>query len=193
MPSLPPELVHLPFEPGPYRMAMGLFTVPERDWFEIDALYPNEMAERRRLLASLHPQVFAALPQSAPARREALSMIASALRRHHPDWFAGTDAVLHNHLTSEAWDLEAVAMDPLEPAAFHIPEVEHGSIDIGKAAFHHLLLLVFIHLKDGIGHALVRPEIECGILIQKRLHIIVVNLVAQAGNARPRFLHCRIA
>ena len=122
MPSLPPELVHLPFEPGPYRMAMGLFTVPERNWFEIDALYPNEMAERRRLLSSLHPQVFAALPQSAPARREALSMIAGALRRHHPDWFSGTDAVLHNHLTSEAWDLEAVAMDPLELAGRLVQE-----------------------------------------------------------------------
>ena len=46
----PLEVVYLPFESGPYRMAMALTTVPESAWFEIDARYADEMAERRRLL-----------------------------------------------------------------------------------------------------------------------------------------------
>ena len=57
-----PEAIHLPFESGPYRMAMGLTTVPESAWFEIDACYADEMAERRRLLAERHDDVFGALP-----------------------------------------------------------------------------------------------------------------------------------
>ena len=50
----PPETVYLPFESGPYRMAMALTTVPEGAWFEIDARYSDEMAERWRLLAEQH-------------------------------------------------------------------------------------------------------------------------------------------
>ena len=43
-------------------MAMALTTVPESAWFEIDARYADEMAERRRLLAEQHEDVFGALP-----------------------------------------------------------------------------------------------------------------------------------
>ena len=52
MRPLPEETQHDPIEAGPYRMAMGLTVVPESHWFEIDALYPIEMAEKRRLLAT---------------------------------------------------------------------------------------------------------------------------------------------
>ena len=62
----PPETVYLPFESGPYRMAMALTTVPESAWFEIDARYGDEMAERRRLLAERQSGVFGALPSPTP-------------------------------------------------------------------------------------------------------------------------------
>lgn len=62
----PPETVYLPFESGPYRMAMALTTVPDRAWFAIDARYGDEMAERRRLLAERHTDVFDALPSPTP-------------------------------------------------------------------------------------------------------------------------------
>jgi hypothetical protein len=39
MASLSPEVIHLPFESGPFRMAMALTTVPESAWFEIDDRY----------------------------------------------------------------------------------------------------------------------------------------------------------
>jgi hypothetical protein len=116
-PELPAETVHLPFEPGAYRMAMDLTSVPESAWFEFDRLYVAEMAEKRRLLASRHAEVFAALPVSDAARQEAWSLVAAALTKHHPDWFSRDGAALQNHLTGETWRIEAAdSIDPLECA-----------------------------------------------------------------------------
>jgi len=112
--GLPPETVYLPFEPGPYRMAMGLVTVPEAAWFELDERYADEMAERRRLLAERHAAVFAALPQSDAARAETLAAVVRNLTTHHPDWFVRDGDWLHNRLTGEHWDLATLPCDPLE-------------------------------------------------------------------------------
>jgi hypothetical protein len=120
--TLPPEAVHLSFEPGPYRMAMGLVTVPEPAWFELDDCYEPEMAERRHLLATRHADVFGTTPQSDAARQEALDMVAAHLVRHHPTWFQRSGAHLTNHLTGETWDLEALPCDPLELAGRLVQE-----------------------------------------------------------------------
>ena len=120
--GLPPETVHLPFEAGPYRMAMGLTSVPDAAWFDIDALYPAEMAERDRLLRTHHPEVFAALPVSDAARQETLAAVADNLTRHHPAWFHCADGVLRNLLTGEDWDLAAPSCDPLELAGRLVQE-----------------------------------------------------------------------
>ncbi len=122
MTPLPPETIHLPFESGPYRMAMALTTVPEPDWFEIDALYPGEMAERRRLLADHHVEVFAASPESEAARVETLAMLAAALATHRPGWFTRDGARLVNRLTGEVWDLANPPHDPLEVAGRLVQE-----------------------------------------------------------------------
>jgi dimethylamine monooxygenase subunit A len=122
MRPLPTETVYLPFEPGRYRMSMDLTTVPESAWFELDAHYPTEMAERRRLLDEAHPDVFGAMAVSEAARAEALAMIAAALASHHSDWFSLTDGTLQNHLTGEAWNLTAPPIDPLELAGRLVQE-----------------------------------------------------------------------
>lgn len=122
MPDLPPETVHLSFEAGPHRMAMGLVSVTEPAWFEIDALYPAEMAERRDLLATRHTDVFGALPISDTARRETLDLIAAHLPLHHPAWFSRSGTRLANHLTGEEWDLAAPPCDPLELAGRLVQE-----------------------------------------------------------------------
>lgn len=119
---LPEEAVYLPFEAGPYRMAMDLVTVPEPAWFEMDQLYAREMAQRRQLLDTIHEQVFATTPMSDPARAEALGLIVTALTAHHPHWFSRHGPWLHNHLTAETWDLEATALDPLELAGRLVQE-----------------------------------------------------------------------
>lgn len=120
MRALPEETLHDPIERGPYRMAMGLTVVPDQDWFEIDALYPAEMAEKRRLLAEQHADVFAATSGSDVAGAEALAMVVANLTTHHPDWFSNTDGTLANHLTGETWDLGAA--EPLELAGRLVQE-----------------------------------------------------------------------
>ncbi len=122
VPPLPAEVVHKSFEAGPYRMAMGLITLPESAWFEIDACYPAEMAERRHLLDTRRDDVFAALPQSDDARRETLEAVVANLTAHHPGWFHRDGVRLHNRLTGETWDLAAPACDPLELAGRLVQE-----------------------------------------------------------------------
>jgi hypothetical protein len=120
MRHLPKQAMHLPFESGPYRMAMDLITVAETAWFELDHCYLPEMAEKRRLLATARDDVFAAMPLSDAARAEALDLIVAALTRHHPDWFSSDGPVVHNHLTGEIWEIGSI--DPLDLAGRLVQE-----------------------------------------------------------------------
>lgn len=121
-PKLPRQAVHLSFDPGPYRMAMGLVAVDPDELIELDERYPEEMEERRRLLAVRHGDVFAALPGSVAARREVLDVLAELLPRRFPAWFGCADGVLRNRLTGEAWQLDALPHDPLEVAGRLVQE-----------------------------------------------------------------------
>lgn len=116
IPDLPPQAIHLPFEAGPDRMAMGLVSVPAAAWFELDQRYHAEMAERRHLLRHQHPAVFAALPAAADACAETLEAVVDNLTQHHPGWFRRDGSRLHNRLSGESWDLASLACDPLELA-----------------------------------------------------------------------------
>lgn len=120
--ALPRQTVHLSFDPGPYRMAMGLVAVPPDELIELDERYPEEMAERRRLLAVRHQDVFAALPGSEAARQEVLDVLAELLPRRFPAWFGREGGVLHNRLTGESWTLDALPHDPLEVAGRLVQE-----------------------------------------------------------------------
>ncbi len=122
MRPLPPETVYLPFESGPYRMAMALTTVPEGAWFEIDARYSDEMAERCSLLAEQHEQVFGTLPESDAARAETLREVVANLTTYVPQWFSRDGDRLLNVLTGEVWDLGEPACDPLELAGRLVQE-----------------------------------------------------------------------
>lgn len=118
----PPEAIYLPFESGPYRMAMSLTTVPESAWFEIDERYLDEMEERRDLLNERHDDVFGALPCTDGARNETLREIVANLTAHAAQWFTRTGNSLHNALTGETWDLSAPPCDPLELAGLLVQE-----------------------------------------------------------------------
>ena len=74
-------------------MAMGLVSVPEPEWFEIDTLYQSELAERSRLLTSHHAEVFGAEPGTEPARTETLAMMIEHLARVYPGWFERDDSL----------------------------------------------------------------------------------------------------
>lgn len=120
--SLPRQTVHLSFDPGPYRMAMGLVGTDPAELIELDEHYMPEMEERRRLLAVRHGDVFATLPGSEAARQEVLDILAELLPRRFPAWFSRDGAMLRNHLTGEAWDLARLPHDPLEVAGRLVQE-----------------------------------------------------------------------
>ena len=120
--ALPPERLLLPFEAGPYRMAMGLVGCQADELVEIDCRYPAEMAERRGLLATRHGDVFASIAGSEQARAEVLDLLADLLPRRYPGWFNRDGATLRNRLTHEDWDLSRPAYDPLELAGRLVQE-----------------------------------------------------------------------
>ena len=120
--DLPPETVYLPFEEGTFRMAMGLASCDPSALIELDDRYPEEMAERRALLASRRAEVFAACPGSEHARAEVLARFATILPASHPVHFAREGTVLRNQLTGEQWDVAELPCDPLEVAGRLVQE-----------------------------------------------------------------------
>jgi hypothetical protein len=60
---------------GPPWLAMGLARVPEAGWLVVDDERPGELAERARLLAERHDDVFAALPGTEAAGEEVLGLV----------------------------------------------------------------------------------------------------------------------
>ena len=123
LPTLPPERLHLPFEAGPFRMAMGLVACPPGELIELDERYPAEMAERRTLLDTRHEDVFAACPGSGPAGMAVLARLASLLPERFPTCFRRNGTVLCNRVTGEDWDLgRPLPHDPLEVAGRLVQE-----------------------------------------------------------------------
>ncbi len=120
--QLPPRRIFLPFESGPYRPQMGLVARDPSALIDIDAAYPDQIAQRRALLAEHHDDVFGAVPGSQAAREEVLALLSQLLPTHFPDWFARTGQRLDNHLTGETWDLAAPGIDPLEAAGRLVQE-----------------------------------------------------------------------
>lgn len=106
--ALPEPSLHQPYEAGPFRMAMGLSTVPPAEWLPPDRLYHDEVAQRRRLLAERPHEVLLALPGSEAAQAELLRAVAANLAEHHPRHFVRQADGLANLLTGETLRTEDV-------------------------------------------------------------------------------------
>ncbi len=70
---------------GPPWLSMGLSRVDSNRWLLPDEHRVRELAERHRLLADHHDDVFSASPDSEHAGREALSLIRAWFAEHRPD------------------------------------------------------------------------------------------------------------
>lgn len=107
--ALPDPPVLRPYENGPYRMAMGLVTIAATEWLRIDRLYPEEMTQRRSLIAIKPEEVVLALPGTSEAQAELLEAVVGNLVQNQPDLFDRQDGSLVNRLTGEHWDIEGTA------------------------------------------------------------------------------------
>lgn len=103
---LPAPVLHLPYQPGPQKMVMGLTAIQEPDWLEWDARLPEQRAERARLLAARRAEVLADTPGSAPACAELRDMLAAWLAAHRPGTVTGWDAAEHPLATVAPWVAE---------------------------------------------------------------------------------------
>ena len=83
-------------------------------------LYRVDLAERRRLLAVHHDEVFGKSPGSEGGCEEVLGMVSEHLIRVHPEWFGRDENVIHNRLTGEHWNV--TTHDPLELAGRLVQE-----------------------------------------------------------------------
>jgi hypothetical protein len=119
---LPPETVHLPFEAGPFRMAMGLLACDPETLIELDDQYPEELKQRKNLLDSRKNDVLSVLPEGADAGFELLQRLATLLPTRFPGWFSRNGVMFHNHILNETWNLAEPALDPLEIAGRLVQE-----------------------------------------------------------------------
>ena len=78
---------HFPFLAGHDPLRMGVAAIDARDWFELDADYAAQMAEKVRLLAERRAEVFQILPEAEAAARELLDEV-SRWATAHPTGFA---------------------------------------------------------------------------------------------------------
>jgi hypothetical protein len=82
----PSPVLHLPYEAGPQRMALGLTAIAEPAWLERDAQTRPQIAERLRLLAESRADVLADTPGAEAACAELRAMLAAHLAAHWPGW-----------------------------------------------------------------------------------------------------------
>lgn len=96
---------HRPYEPGPFRMTMGLTSIAEPEWLEFADDHGVQMAERSRLLRDHEADVLACLPQAEAAAAELRDRLVTHLLAHHQARFSRHGNNLIAHLQETSIDL----------------------------------------------------------------------------------------
>lgn len=99
--ELPAEILHLPYESGAYRMAMGLQARPPEELIELDTACPNQLAQRARLLAEREDDVLGAVANSEAACEELAAHLRASLPAWFPNWYKAEEAGLRNAISDE--------------------------------------------------------------------------------------------
>ena len=121
---------HFPFEEPPFRLSMGLLKIPEKEWFEIFDQQERafQMAEKRKLLASSHSNIFVADPAAFMASKEVLDLMLKHLPTVRPDLYSRKNQTIrlepHSKFEAEEWstDLKKDGLHPLDLAARLVQE-----------------------------------------------------------------------
>ncbi|WPZ33837.1 DUF3445 domain-containing protein [Thalassobaculum sp. OXR-137] len=90
---------YVPYGKGRFQLTLGIKEVAPADWLDIDRFYSDHMAEKERLLAGSHGEVFAGLPGSEEAQQECLEAVLEALAAFHPGRVFADDRQVRT-----AWD-----------------------------------------------------------------------------------------
>jgi hypothetical protein len=79
--------VYAPYAAGQPGFHIGLKPLDPHDWIEPDDQAAGQFANKATLLAQRHDEVVAALPGSAAAQQELLTLLAQYLLRQYPDLY----------------------------------------------------------------------------------------------------------
>ena len=63
---------------------MGLVALQLKDWIEADEHFYDELKEKKQLLISNYPEVFASRPGSLPAQTEVLALVLKHMEKYCP-------------------------------------------------------------------------------------------------------------
>lgn len=122
LPELGQPREYLPFQPGPFRLSLGLRPLDAHTWIELDRNYRAEMQAKQRLLAKHRDETCVFLPGSEAESETVRQRLAEHLVRTFPAGFSRQNHRLTNHWLAESWPLDDPAMHPLEQAARWVPE-----------------------------------------------------------------------
>ncbi|MGE0826326.1 MAG: DUF3445 domain-containing protein [Candidatus Binatia bacterium] len=122
VPQFPPTPEYDPYKTGRFRLAMGLLPLDFHDWIEPDERMAVELAEKARLLAGWHSDVFATLPAAAAGSAEVLELLAAHLPSRFPTLYRREGRTLQNLVTSESWNLDQTELHLLDLAGRLVQE-----------------------------------------------------------------------
>jgi hypothetical protein len=112
----------LPFLKGRWRLSMGLKPLHLPEWIEINSHFVEELQLKQQLLSDRPTEVFASLPGSEIAQREALQLLIGHLLNYFPHLYEQQGDRLLNRATGQIWHLSALAVQPLDLAGRLIQE-----------------------------------------------------------------------
>ncbi|KAI1259801.1 hypothetical protein F5Y18DRAFT_408277 [Xylariaceae sp. FL1019] len=113
-------LPYRPFRYGPkYHVTMGLRTVKQEDWIELDNQFPRFHADKSRRIAERGDKLSMTAPEAYPAAIELLGEFANYLPQRYPSLFKRTAVGLDNLWSGEKFDIVSrpLAEDPMQMCA----------------------------------------------------------------------------
>ena len=104
------------------RLSMALVPLDPRDWIEPDDDLAADLAEKERLLAERHQDVFIVLPEAAPGAAEVLALLADYLPAQFPHLYERQGERLYHRAAGRMWDLSRTTLHPLDLAGRLVQE-----------------------------------------------------------------------
>jgi hypothetical protein len=97
-------------------MAMNILPLAVEEWTEVDWDFTDQMAEKRRVMALLRPEVFGALPSSDAACAELRDLLVAHVLADHPDRFQAAPGGVRIPAIGETLDPHDPTWHPIEMA-----------------------------------------------------------------------------
>ena len=114
--------VHTPYSSKSGAFQIGLRSLGNARWIEVDEQLRSFLDEKRKLHTEIPENVFVAQDSTIDAQQEALDYLVSHLLERYPEVYRLKNGIMEVQNTGYAVSLEAAKNTPLLTAAFLVPE-----------------------------------------------------------------------